>query len=61
MRAFLSLFTAVWSLSLVLCDPLTCTEVVEKVDKGDLGIEVNDLPTIEEGNLTSPLTNVCRT
>ena len=50
MRAILSLFTAVWSLSLVLCDPLNCTEVIDKAKKGDLGIAVDDLAIKEKGS-----------
>ena len=49
MRAILSLFTAVWSLSLVLCDPLNCTEVIDKAKKGDLGIAVDEVPFEVEG------------
>ena len=49
MRAILSLFTAVWSLSLVLCDPLNCPEVIDKAKKGDLGIAVGEVLTEVEG------------
>ena len=50
MRAVLSLFTAFCSLSLVSCDPLNCTEVIDKVKKGDMDI-VEEYLSSQEGKL----------
>ena len=50
MRAVLSLFTAFCSLSLVSCDSLNCTEVIDKAKKGDMGI-VEEYSSFKEGKL----------
>ena len=54
MRVFLTLLFAFWSASPVFCKALTCSEVAEKVNNGDLDTTRDELPANDEGN---PFTN----